>query len=146
MATKNCNKIKYSCSGDAVFATCTSYESDLPEFSEISGCPNIEETTTELYELVGELRDQTDLSELGEKCISYTKVEGKIFVKNVLLKMEEEICTLRERADELENTDICDKDITSCNFDFGTLVDSCGEKPQTLGATIQLILDTLNTA
>ena len=55
---KNCNKIKHTC-GSIVFADCTSYQTDLPEFSELE-CPSIEETTEELYNLVGEIKEQTD--------------------------------------------------------------------------------------
>ena len=61
------------------------------------------------------------------------------------MKFEEEICILKNKTEALENVDICNKDITSCNFSFGNLTTACGDQPQTLGEVIQLILDTLNT-
>lgn len=140
----NCNnKIKHTC-GDSVYATCVNYDTPLPEFSEITGCPDLDLTTTELYSLVGELRDQSDqsdLSELGEKCLSYTTVEGKIFVKNALLKMEEEICLLKEEVETLKTTPLCDYSIEACNFSFGDLVDGCNEQPTTLKSVIQILLN-----
>ena len=137
-------KIKYGC-GDSMYATCINYDTPLPEFSEITECADLNETTTELYSLVGELREQSDLSELGERCLDYVEVSGKIFVKNALLKMEEEICLLKEKVLELETTALCDTSIQDCSLNFGTLTDACSNQPQTLAETLQLILDNLNT-
>ena len=110
---KNCNKIKHTC-GSIVFADCTSYQTDLPEFSELE-CPSIEETTEELYNLVGEIKEETDLKDLGDKCLEYVETEeGKIIVKNVLLKFEEEICNLKEELEIVKNRQICDIPITEC--------------------------------
>ena len=146
MKKQSCqSKVKHTCTGSIQYALCTSYETDLPEFSELE-CPSIEETTEELYNLVGEIKEQTDLSELGEKCLEYLLDENdKIVVKNVLLKFEEEICNLKEKVNLLETTDICNKSIVPCSLDFGDLVDTCGNQPITLAETLQLILDNLNT-
>ena len=96
MKKQSCqSKVKHTCTGSIQYALCTSYETELPEFSELE-CPSIEETTEELYNLVGEIKEETDLSELGEKCLEYLLDENdKIVVKNVLLKFEEEICNLK---------------------------------------------------
>ena len=146
MKKQSCqSKVKHTCTGSIQYALCTSYETELPEFSELE-CPSIEETTEELYNLVGEIKEQTDLSELGEKCLEYLLDENdKIVVKNVLLKFEEEICNLKEKVNLLETTDICNKSIVPCSLDFGDLVDTCGNQPITLAETLQLILDNLNT-
>ena len=129
---KNCNKIKHTC-GSIVFADCTSYQTDLPEFSELE-CPSIEETTEELYNLVGEIKEQTDLSELGEKCLEYLLDENdKIVVKNVLLKFEEEICNLKEELELVKNRQICSIPITECLPDLGCLALPCDTSIVTLG-------------
>ena len=130
---KKCNqKIKHTC-GSIVFADCTSYETDLPEFSELE-CPSIEETTEELYNLVGEIKEQTDLSELGEKCLEYLLDENdKIVVKNVLLKFEEEICNLKEELETVKNRQICSISITECLPDLGCLALPCDTSIVTLG-------------
>jgi hypothetical protein len=133
-------KIKHTC-GDSMYATCVNYDTPLPEFSEITGCADLDLTTAELYSLVGELRDQADLSEIGEKCLEYVEVSGKIFVKNALLKMEEEICLLKEEVETLKTTALCDYSIEACNFSFGDLVDGCNEQPTTLKSVIQILLN-----
>ena len=143
---KNCsNKISHTC-GSTNYATCISYETELPPFSELTDCVDLDQTTEELYSLVGEIKEETDLSELGDACLEYLLDENdKIVVKNVLLKFEEKICELEEKINLLETTDICNKSIVSCSLDFGDLVDTCGNQPTTLAETLQLILDTLNT-
>ena len=71
MKKQSCqSKVNHTCTGSIQYALCTSYEGILPEFSELE-CPSIEETTEELYNLVGEIKEETDLSELGEKCLEY---------------------------------------------------------------------------
>ena len=137
---KNCNKIKHTC-GTKNYATCIEFETALPEFSELIDCVNLEETTEELYNLTSE----SQLSGLGESCLEYVETEeGKIIVKNVLLKFEEEICTLKERITDLETISICNQSITSCNLDFGDLVTACGDQPTTLKEVLQLLLDQQN--
>ena len=136
---KNCNKIKHTC-GSIVFAGCTSYQTDLPEFSELE-CPSIEETTEELYNLVGEIKEETDLSELGEKCLEYLLDENdKIVVKNVLLKFEEKICELEEKINELENRPLCEMPLGDC-VDTKCLVDACSENISTVGQLLQALVD-----
>ena len=130
---KKCNqKIKHTC-GSIVFADCTSYEGILPEFSELE-CPSIEETTEELYNLVGEIKEETDLSELGNSCLEYLLDENdKIVVKNVLLKFEEEICNLKEKLELVKNRQICSIPITECLPDLGCLALPCDTSIVTLG-------------
>ena len=142
----NChNKIKHTCSSTN-YATCISYETELPPFSELEDCVDLDQTTTELYSLVGEIKEETDLSELGNKCLTYlTDENDKIVVKNVLLKFEEKICELEEKVNTLETTAVCDLNISSCNIDWGTLTDQCGEQPQTLAQAIQLLANQHNT-
>ena len=130
---KKCNqKIKHTC-GSIVFADCTSYQTDLPEFSELE-CPSIEETTEELYNLVGEIKEQTDLSELGDACLEYLLDENdKIVVKNVLLKFEEEICNLKEELELVKNRQICSIPITECLPNLNCLALPCDTSITTLG-------------
>ena len=136
---KNCNKIKHTC-GSIVFAGCTSYETDLPEFSELE-CPSIEETTEELYNLVGEIKEETDLKDLGEKCLEYVETEeGKIIVKNVLLKHEDEICLLKNRVKQLEDRQLCDFPISSCGIDLKCLSLPCDTSITNLGQLLEAMI------
>ena len=134
MKKQSCqSKVKHTCTGSIQYALCTSYEGILPEFSELE-CPSIEETTEELYNLVGEIKEETDLSELGEKCLEYLLDENdKIVVKNVLLKFEEEICNLKEELELVKNRQICDIPITECLPNLDCLTDACDNNITTLG-------------
>jgi hypothetical protein len=133
-------KIKHTC-GTKVFATCVEYETELPEFSEIDDCPTIEETTEELYTLVGE----SQLEGLGELCLEYVKTEeDKIIVSYVLAKFEEEICNLKEQVETLsEPIDICSLPITECGLDLKCITDACNEDIQTFGQLVQAMIDKI---
>ena len=138
-------KTKYTC-GDTTYATCVKYEKTLPEFTKITDeCYTIEETTEDLYEIVGEVISEIDLSALGQCAeIDYLDENTKIIVKNVLLKYEEEICTLKTKVAELESTAICDLPIAGCNFSLGTLADACDNPPQTFGELLQVLINQHN--
>ena len=139
---KNCNKISHTC-GERTYLICSEYEGSVNSDSSLieESCLNGQEVVQDIYNQLENL----DLSALGELCLEYTQASGKNIVKNVLLKFEEKICELENRVEELETVDICNQSITSCNLDFGDLVDACGNKPTTLAETLQLILDNLNT-
>jgi hypothetical protein len=145
---KQCNKIKNSCTGSKTYAACAQFEGDVNEDSALvdETCLSLEETTQDLYDQVGAIKNNQDLSDLGNACLEYVEDEdGKIIVKNVLIKLEEEICSLKERINLLETVDVCNQNIVPCSLDFGDLVDTCGNQPTTLSETLQLILDSLNT-
>lgn len=140
MKKQSCHsKIRHTC-GTKNFASCIDYQTELPEFSELE-CPSIEETTEELYDLVGEIKEETDLSELGEKCLEYLLDENdKIVVKNVLLKFEEKICELSEKVNLLENRPLCEMPLGDC-VDTKCLVDSCENPITTWGQLVQILID-----
>jgi hypothetical protein len=138
---KSCgSKIKHTCTGNLQYSTCVQYELELPEFSELGDCVSIEDTTNELYNLVGEIKTETDLSALGELCLEYTTVGGKNIVKNVLLKFEEKICELSEKVNLLENRPLCEMPLGDC-VDTKCLVDACNENISTVGQLLQALVD-----
>lgn len=139
----NCNKISNKC-GNTNYAPCIVYQGDIPTHSPLTGqeCVNIEETTEDTYELITGIREQIDLSDLGQQCLTYIEdPEGRIVVNNVLLKYEEEICALKTKIEELETTSICDKDITQCGINLAGLVDQCNEPINTLGQLLSFLVD-----
>lgn len=140
------NKINQTC-GSTTYSSCTNFEGTPNIQSVLYGetCLDQEIVDQDQYNQLGEIKTETDLTELGESCLVYVLEEGKIVVKNVLAKFEEEICTLKSKIATLETDSICNKNITDCNFNFNGLVNNCGDQPLTLSETIQLILDTLNT-
>lgn len=114
---KNCNpRVNHTC-GDTTWAVCTKYESEVNPQSELiqNECFNIEETTQDQYNQLEDIWGQIELSELGELCLTYVLDENdKIIVKNVLKKLEQEICDLKEKVTTLETTAICDTPISAC--------------------------------
>lgn len=119
---KKCNKVKNTC-GTKNFAMCISYEGTINSISEYTNedCLSIEETTQDIYNQL----EQLDLSELGESCLEYVEEDGKILVKNVLKKYEEEICYLKNKVTELENRPFCNQPIADCIEDFSCLSLPC---------------------
>lgn len=140
---KNCNKIKHTCGSGRNFAVCIETEGEVNADSTLVGetCTNLQENLDDIYNQLENL----DLSALGELCLTYVQEDNKNIVKNVLLKHEEKICEYEERINELETINVCKQSITSCNLDFGDLVDACGNQPTTLAEVLQIILTQLNT-
>ena len=89
----NCNnKIKNKC-GTIVYSECVNYELTIPEFSSLSeeGCVNISETTSDLYTLIGEIKEETDLTDLENTCITFTEPKTP---KSVIEQMYNKMCEL----------------------------------------------------
>ena len=118
-------KIKYGC--DTSYATCIIVESTPNPQSSLLDveCISQQDFNEDVYEQLENIQTQSDLSELGELCLTYTTVEGKLFVKNALLKLEEEICSLKENVETLKTTDILDKSIIGLGLDLECLTDAC---------------------
>jgi hypothetical protein len=140
---KNCgNKIKHTCA-EKNYATCVYYELEVPDFSSLVGedCITLEETTEDIYELIGGIKSEIDLSALGEACIEYD-VNPKT-VKSVLLQYEQEICDLRAEVDTLKTTAICDIDITECGIDLSGINNNCSSPVTTLGELLAYLVDNI---
>lgn len=139
---KTCNKIKQTCASKN-YAPCIIYESTVNTNSslESESCNTIEEVAEDIYSQLEDI----NLSALGESCLTYVQEDGRLKVKNVLLKYEQEICTLKEQIEELTIKNICNIDITNCNLNFYDLVDACGDQPSTLAQVLQLLLDQTQT-
>ena len=100
------------------------------EFSESN---DHERKSREKIGKTGEIKEETDLSELGNQCLEYVETEeGKIVVKNVLLKFEEKICELQERILELEERPLCSLPISDC-VNTLCLEDACNNTITTFG-------------
>ncbi|MCA9749280.1 MAG: hypothetical protein KC414_09245 [Romboutsia sp.] len=133
-------KRKHTC-GKKIQAVCTYYESYIPESSELhdSDCKTIEETTEDLYHITEDIKDNINLEDLGSDCLDYEEEEvGKIKVREVLKKHEEEICLLKESVGDTDgiNFDISDID-TAC------LVDECGTGFSDLKSLLQAMINKI---
>ncbi len=142
----NCgNKIKQTC-GASTYASCVETEITPNIQSEIfeQDCLDVETVLQDVYDQIGEIKEEIDLEALGNECLEYTLEEGKIIVKNVLAKFEEIICEQQEQIEALQNTAICNTSITDCDLDWGDLVTQCGDTPSTLAEALQVIINKLN--
>ena len=127
---RNCNKVVNTCGGMSPLM-CTEYESNVNVDSSLIDvdCKNGEEVIQDIYNQLSGL----DLSALGELCLTYTKIGGKNVVKNILLKFEQEICTLKEEIQTLKDRQICDIPITECFPNgFDCLIGDCNNNIVTL--------------
>ena len=133
-------KIKYGC--DASYATCIITELTPNSQSSLidSECLSQEQVNEDVYEQLENIQIQSDLSELGNLCLNYVEVGGKIFVKNVLLKMESEICLLKEEVETLKTTTIFDKSLVGSGLDLDCLTDACSNEITTYGELLQALI------
>jgi len=142
---KNCgNKVSNTC-GTRSYSACVDFEGTPNSQSELAEelCLDQEQVTQDLYNQVGEIKNEIDLSELGESCLEYVTTEGKIIVKNALLKFEAEICDLKNRVTELETEAICSKPIGDCLDVIGCLVDPCDNSILTLGDWMKVVAEKI---
>jgi hypothetical protein len=132
---KKCSKIKDTC-GTRIVAECVDYEATINSNSVLveTDCLTISETTQDIYTQL----EQINLSTLGESCLTYVEIGGKLIVKNVLLKMEEEICSLKSEIEILKNNPLCSQKINSC-INVTGMVDACDSPVETWGQWAQLI-------
>lgn len=138
----NCgNKIKQTC-GETTYASCVTWEGTPNTQSELfeEECLNVESVIQDQYDQIGEIKEEIDLTALGEACLEYVLDEGKTTVKNVLLKFEEIICEQQSRINTLENRQLCEISIASCNIDTSCLALPCDTTITTLEDLIQAMI------
>ena len=135
------NKLKNTC-GIKTPSRCVFYDLDLPEFSKLSilnECITIEETTNDLYNITDLVLSSIDTKELGKQCLKYKVSQNKykpfediVFIKDILLKFEEEICSLKEKNTSNDN---------SLELDFKCLTDSCNNQITSLKDLLQVLIN-----
>lgn len=94
-------KIKTRC-GKKQYSSCILYELELPEFSELTDCVTIEETTEELYNLVGGIKDDLNLVEL-EVCEGLTLPTERTIL-NMFQYLIDRDCAQKELIETLQET------------------------------------------
>ena len=97
----------------------------------------IEETTEELYKNQEYILRSIDTSKLTEDCIDYPTVEingeDKILIVDILQKIQDEICEMKEESTE-DN---------SLELDFKCLVSPCGETITSLKDLLQVLINEI---
>lgn len=128
---------KFNC-GTRTEAKCTYYKGYLPKYSKLDkNCVVIEETTAELYKNQEAILKSIDTSKLTKSCIDYDvddsndSEEGKILIVEVLQKLQDEICEMKEGSEE-DN---------SLNLDFKCLETQCGNEITSLKDLLQVLID-----
>lgn len=94
----SCNdKITIRCK--KVDANCVQYDNILPSFSALDSCVTIAETTGELYNLVGQLKEDIDLSQLDNECLT---LPSNITIKNLFQLLITTICIQKTTIDSIQ--------------------------------------------
>lgn len=129
----SCNKkTKYTC-GESKYSTCIIFEGTPNSQSNLTECLDQEQVDQDQYDQLEGIWGEINVEELGNRCLDYVETEeGKLIVKNILNRFEEEICNLKEQVSELQNSALCDMNISNCNIDFNCLQTQCGNEIQTL--------------
>lgn len=138
----NCNKIKNTCP-DNTYATCVDYQGEIGEKSKITeGCITIHDTTEDIYQLIDQIFESIDMTELGSDCILYGTEKN---LKAILKRQEKEICDLKSEVEILKTQKLCDISIEGCNLSLGILTDVCDEPLTTFKSLIQAMINQINT-
>jgi hypothetical protein len=86
------NKINLNCPPNSPFANCVRSEITPPEFSGLtSSCNSAEELFENLYEVIGGIKEEIDLSSLENGCITFTLPKTPL---SVITQMYNKICEL----------------------------------------------------
>ena len=90
----DCIKKDFRCGKPIQYAACVKYGGTLPDYSALDNCSSVEDVLEEHYDLITEIRDNIDLSDLGDQCITYPT--ETLTVAQALLAMETFICAQNE--------------------------------------------------
>lgn len=138
-------------------AACTTYEGTLSDNTGITSTPclNVEEVIEDINEQLNIIEDKINVESLSaDTCIHYpVDSEGIVTARTAILELNSRVKDLMDFVGmECDGSDAnsCPKvyeDAISClELDFGTLVDPCGNQPETLKDLLQLILLTIQPA
>ena len=137
-------QVKATCTGETTYAVCTKYESSVNEDSKLKNieCKSVEETIEDIYEQL----ENASTSLLGNSCIEYTlTTENKLVIKNVIKAFEDEICTLKQKIEDLENREFCDIPITSCGINLECLSLPCEQDIVTVKDLLNALIQKVCT-
>lgn len=134
-------KLSNTC-GIMQYATCVYYEITVPAFSSLidEECYTVEEALADLYQLMGGIKEEIDLSALTDNGLEYTLEDGKILVKNALSDHAEAIVKLQESVSGILKGYDGNVDITTWGLDTECLVESCGEPITDLKKLLQVLI------
>ena len=94
------DKITLTCPPNSPYANCVRTEVIIPEFSPLlqNGCYNVQEIEQDLYTLIGDIKDELDLTTLTSECQTLPTVKTVITLIQFLL---DDRCILKTQIDDL---------------------------------------------
>lgn len=129
---------------DSFPSTCLDHVGDLGENTTItSSCVSQYDVNKDLYTITDNIITSLDLTDINNLCLTYPQIDGKVQPKTAIIKNAEEICSLIDRVQELENKDFANLDITGFNLNYQCLVDPCGDPISSLGQLLQIMINSL---
>ena len=136
-------KPKHTCGDRSSNARCVFYDLDIPSFSKLSNndCVTVEETTTDLYNLVSWLRESVNIENLDIRDLdlqsvldSYEPTKQRYLVKDVLEGIISQVDDIKKLAESNDTN-------SGLELDFKCLVSSCGAPISSLKGLLQALID-----
>jgi hypothetical protein len=93
--SNNCTtKIKDLCDGKT-YATCVEYQTELPSFSKLptDECISVDESLTDLYTLIGDIKAEIDVTNIVSDCITLTTPKSP---KSLISQMYTKMCAMED--------------------------------------------------
>lgn len=136
-------KPKHTCGDRSSNARCVFYDLNIPPFSKLSDseCVTVEETTSDLYNLVSWLRESINIENLDIRDLdlqsvldSYEPTKQRYLVKDVLEGIISQVDDIKKLAESNDTN-------SGLELDFKCLVSSCGTPITSLKDLLQALID-----
>ena len=138
-------KPKHTCGDRSSNARCVFYDLNTPSFSKLSDseCVTVEETTSDLYNLVSWLRESInienlDITDLDLQSVldRYEPTKQRYLVKDVLEGVISQVDDIKKLAESNDTN-------SGLELDFKCLVSSCGTPITSLKDLLQALIDVV---
>lgn len=139
--------IKKTC-GRILSSNCVKYVGTFHANTALTECddPSMTDVIEDINSELNVINEAIDLQNLGDACIDYELVDGKIRVKEALEAIEAKLCELSGMVTEADENGcplVYSQLIDCVGLELGDLVDPCGGAPLTLADLLQIIINRL---
>ena len=135
--------------GVNLFATNVLYQTELPNWSILldKKCVTIEDTTKELYDEVDKLSIPLDINNICDNVKYSVDLQGKVSIRNAVVKHSEAICELYELSKQKYEGAI-QVDLDCLDWKKMKVMDTCDPskevKPKNLCEALQRIINAID--
>ena len=138
-------KPKHTCGDRSSNARCVFYDLNTPSFSKLSenDCTTVEETTSDLYNLVSWLRESVNVEGLDIKDLeiqsvldSYDNSKQRFLVKDILTEIISQVDDIKKLAESNDTN-------SGLELDIKCLGNSCGPPITSLKDLLQTLIDEI---